>query len=132
MARRRAFAILFLTLIAAYPAAMQSVKQTHRERKQELASVEAKSPRVAPSERGMALRWLRSMTLRDRIAQLVVITSYGEAPSSRSTAFREFVHAVRDLKVGGVIVVNRVVGGSVRNAEPPARPSLYLPYKRLA
>ena len=29
------------------------------------------------------------MTLRDKIAQLVVITSYGEAPSSRSTAFRD-------------------------------------------
>ena len=33
-------------------------------------------------------------------------------------AFRDYVHAVRDLKVGGLIVVNRVVGGSVRPAEP--------------
>jgi beta-N-acetylhexosaminidase len=132
MARRRAFAILFFTLIAAYPAEMQGVKQTPRERKPEPTSVETKSPRTAPSERGAALRWLRSMTLRDRIAQLIVITSYGEAPSSRSTAFREFVHAVRDLKVGGVIVVNRVVGGSVRNAEPYAMAAFLNRMQRLA
>jgi beta-N-acetylhexosaminidase len=72
------------------------------------------------------------MTLRDRVAQLVIVTSYGEAPSSRSAAFRDYVRAVRDLKVGGMIVVNRVVGGSVRSAEPYAMASFLNRMQRLA
>jgi beta-N-acetylhexosaminidase len=72
------------------------------------------------------------MTLRERIAQLIVITSYGEAPSSRSAEFRNFVHAVRDLRVGGIIVVNRVVNGSVRNAEPYAMAAFLNRMQRLA
>ena len=72
------------------------------------------------------------MTLRDKVAQLVIITSYGEAPSSRSAAYRDFVRSVRDLKVGGMIVVNRVVGGSVRNAEPYAMATFLNRMQRLA
>jgi beta-N-acetylhexosaminidase len=119
MARRRAFAILLLTLIAAFPATMRAAGQTRREH-------------TAPNERAVALKWIRGMTLRDRIAQLVMITSYGEAPSSRSKAFRDFVHAVRDLKVGGMIVVNRVVNGSVRNAEPYAMAAFLNRMQRLS
>jgi beta-N-acetylhexosaminidase len=63
---------------------------------------------------------MRGMNLRQKIAQMVVIHSYGEDPSSRSKQYKEFVRAVRDLRVGGIIVVNRVVSGSVRNAEPHA------------
>ncbi|MEP6536570.1 MAG: glycoside hydrolase family 3 N-terminal domain-containing protein [Bryobacteraceae bacterium] len=72
------------------------------------------------------------MTLRDLVAQLIVITSYGEAPSSRSAAYRDFVHQVRDVKVGGIIVVNRVVNGSVRNAEPFAMASFLNRLQRFA
>ena len=86
---------------------------------------------AAANER-LRCSWLRSMPLADRIAQLIVITSYGEAPSSRSAAFRDFVHAVRDLKVGGMIVVNRVVSGSVRNAEPYAMAAFLNRMQRLA
>jgi beta-N-acetylhexosaminidase len=60
------------------------------------------------------------MSLRDKVAQLIMLTTYGEAPGARSAAFRGYVRAVRDLKVGGLIVVNRVVAGSVRPAEPYA------------
>jgi beta-N-acetylhexosaminidase len=72
------------------------------------------------------------MTLRDKVAQLVIVTSFGEAPSSRSAAYRDFVRSVRDLKVGGMIVVNRVVGGSVRNAEPYAMATFLNRMQRLA
>jgi beta-N-acetylhexosaminidase len=66
----------------------------------------------------VAQRWLSGMTLRDRVAQLVVITTYGEAPPKRSKSYRNYVRGVRDLRVGGVIVVNRVQNGSVIPAEP--------------
>lgn len=131
MARRRAFAILFLTLIAAYPAMMRTAKQAQRARQAE-STPAVKRTTTAASERGVAQRWLQSMTLREKIAQLIIITSYGEAPSSRSQAYRDFVDAVRNLKVGGMIVVNRVVGGSVRNAEPYAMAAFLNRMQRLA
>jgi len=85
MARRRAVAIVFLTLIAAYPALMRTSKQMQRTRRAEEKPAVAKpAPVKVTGERGVAQRWLSGMTLRDKIAQLVIITSYGEAPSSRN------------------------------------------------
>ncbi|MEJ7606084.1 MAG: glycoside hydrolase family 3 N-terminal domain-containing protein [Bryobacteraceae bacterium] len=72
------------------------------------------------------------MTLRDKVAQLVLIATYGETLSSRSSQFRKYVHAVRDLRVGGLIVVNRVVGGTVRSAEPIAMAAFLNRMQRLA
>lgn len=77
-------------------------------------------------------QWMAGMDLRTKVAQLIVVSSYGESPSSRSAAYRDFAHAVRDLRVGGMIVVNRVVGGSVRNAEPHAMASFLNRMQRLA
>jgi len=65
-------------------------------------------------------RWMRSMSLRDKIAQLVVVPIYGEPMNARSAAFRKYQHEVRNLRVGGVIVTSRVQNGVVRNAEPYA------------
>ncbi len=98
-------------------------------------TVKAKSPvtaKLTSSEKQWAQRWLKPMSLRDMVAQLIVITSYGEAPGSRSAAYRDFVHQVRDVKVGGIIVVNRVVNGSVRNAEPYAMASFLNRLQRFA
>jgi beta-N-acetylhexosaminidase len=85
-----------------------------------------------PVERAWVQRWMKPMTLRDEVAQLIIITSYGEAPSAKSQAFKDFVHQVRDLKVGGLIVVNRVVHGSVRNAEPFAMAAFLNRMQRVA
>ena len=43
---------------------------------------------------------------------------FGENPPARSQDFKKFRHWVRDVHIGGLIVVNRVVNGSVRNADP--------------
>src|SRR5262245_27008662 len=87
---------------------------------------------VPSSERSIAQRWLRGMTLRDKVAQLVMIPTYGEALSSRSKAFKQFVNAVRNLKVGGLIGINRVVAGSVRSAEPYAMAAFLNRMQRMA
>ena len=47
-----------------------------------------------------------------------MIPFYGDAPNTRSKAWRDFLHLVRDTKVGGLILLNRVSNGIVRNAEP--------------
>ena len=65
-------------------------------------------------------RWMRTLTLHDKIAQLIVGACYGDAPSRRSSEFEKYRHWVRDLHIGGLIVNNRVVYGIVRNAEPHA------------
>ena len=116
---RRALAA-FLLLITL---ASSGYSQTSKSKRQKSASAKqsVRIPQSAKQYDGAVVqRWLRGMTLRDKVAQLVVIPCYGESPSARSAAFREFAHAVRDLRVGGMIVVNRVANGSVRSAEPYA------------
>ena len=121
MSHRPIVAAFFCTALAVYAA------------KPAAKSLNAKPAVNAPShEKQWAQRLLKPMTLHDLVAQLIVITSYGEAPSSRSAAYRDFVHQVRDVRVGGIIVVNRVVNGSVRNAEPYAMASFLNRLQRFA
>src|SRR5579863_3803390 len=75
------------------------------------------APKLTAEQRA-AQSILRSLSLRDRIAQLVIGAYYGDAPSSRSKEFIQFRHWVKDLHIGGFIMVNRVQYGLVRNAEP--------------
>ncbi|MBY0374024.1 MAG: hypothetical protein K2Q23_08510 [Bryobacteraceae bacterium] len=65
-----------------------------------------------------AARWMRSLTLRQQIAQLVVAPCFGDSPSMRSREYQNFANLVQNVQVGGLIVVNRVVNGVVKNAEP--------------
>ncbi|MGC4053030.1 MAG: glycoside hydrolase family 3 N-terminal domain-containing protein [Paludibaculum sp.] len=67
---------------------------------------------------GVAQHWLKSMTPAERAAQLLMIHFYGDAPNTKSKAYKQYVSAVRDLKVGGLIVLNRVQNGIVQKADP--------------
>lgn len=71
-----------------------------------------------PTDAQIVQRWMAGMTLSDKVAQLVVIAFYGENPNSRSTMYRRYVQQVQQLKVGGLVVLNRVNNGVVRNAVP--------------
>lgn len=81
----------------------------------------AKPKRAAltPEQRA-AQGLLKSMSLRDRVAQLVIGVAYGDVPSRRSPEYEKFRHWIRDLKIGGLIVNNRVQYGLARNAAPHA------------
>ena len=61
---------------------------------------------------------MRKLTLREMVAQLVVIPFYGENPGSKRREYQEFARLVKQTGVGGLILLNRVQGGIVRNAEP--------------
>ncbi len=89
-------------------------------------------PAATSSDVQQANRWLKGMTTRDKVAQLIVGTTYGEAPGRRTAEFRKFDHWVRDLKLGGLIAVNRVIHGNVRNAEPFAMAAFFNRMQRLA
>jgi beta-N-acetylhexosaminidase len=69
-------------------------------------------------------KWMKAMTLREKVAQLVIMPIYGEATHARSANFKKYMHFVRDLHVGGVIVTGHSVNGGVRNAEPYAMAAL--------
>jgi beta-N-acetylhexosaminidase len=117
--RRALFAIILgSTLFAAAPST---------------SATRSKDARKTPESANPAVRkWMRSMSLRDKIAQLVVIPIYGEPMNLRSASFRKYEHLVRDLRVGGVIVTGHVQNGIVRNAEPYAMAAMLNRLQKMA
>ena len=77
-------------------------------------------------------RWMRSLSLRDKVAQLVFMPCYGEAINVRSAQYRRYQHFVRDLHIGGLIVLGHIQNGSVHNAEPYAMAAFLNRMQRLA
>jgi beta-N-acetylhexosaminidase len=75
---------------------------------------------------------LRSMSLRDKVAQLIIMPIYGEPANTRSAEFRKYQHFIRDLHVGGVIVTGHSLNGGVRNAEPYAMAALINRLQKMA
>src|SRR5882724_3302439 len=69
-------------------------------------------------------RWLRTMTLREKAAQLLIMPIYGEPSHRRSANSRRYDHYVRDLHVGGLIVTGHSMNNGIRNAEPYAMAAL--------
>src|SRR5580698_1424116 len=82
-------------------------------------TVKPKKPVLTPDQRA-AQSIMKSLSLRDRVAQLIVGTCYGDAPPTKSAEYQKYKHWVHDLHIGGFIVANRVDHGAVRNAEPHA------------
>jgi beta-N-acetylhexosaminidase len=60
------------------------------------------------------------MSLHDRAAQLVAVPFYGDAPNPRSDEYRKYLRWVRNLRVGGLVLINRVQYGRVRSSDPYA------------
>src|SRR5580700_7678173 len=80
-----------------------------------------KTERLAPIKASVAVRrWMKGMTLRDEVAQLVFIPFYGQAPNSRTRAYRNFMRLIHDAKVGGLILLNASNGRVTVKAEPYA------------
>jgi beta-N-acetylhexosaminidase len=75
---------------------------------------------------------MRSMSLRDKVAQLIIMPIYGEPANTRSVEFRKYQRFIRDLRVGGVIVTGHSLNGGVRNAEPYAMAALLNRLQKMA
>jgi beta-N-acetylhexosaminidase len=63
---------------------------------------------------------MQSLTLRQKIAQLVVVPFYGDPMHTSSREYRQLRDLVEKQGVGGLIVINRVRFGAVGRAEPNA------------
>lgn len=116
---RRAAAVLalFPALLAAAPSAKKPA------RTEKSASIKASSA---------VRRWMRGMTLRDEVAQLVLIPFYGQAPNSRTRAYRNFMRLIRETKVGGLILLNASNSRGTVKAEPYALAAFLNRMQRLA
>lgn len=76
-------------------------------------------PTAAPAtDQAIAARWLKTMTPRERIAQLIVIGFSGHPMNTRTRDYRKFVHLVAQEHVGGLILVNVSNGRTVAKADP--------------
>ena len=70
------------------------------------ARTPAKTASLRRSDQAIAARWMTTMTLREKIAQLVVIGFSGHPMNTRTREYRKFVHLVAQEHVGGLILVN--------------------------
>ena len=96
------------------------------------AAVAKRTARPAkPVETPFVRRWLSSLTLSQKVAQLVVIPFYGEAPNTRSRQYQRFIRLVRDQRVGGLVLINRTVRG-IQRAEPYALAAFLNRMQRMA
>src|SRR6266404_1994348 len=87
---------------------------------------------VKSAETPVVRRWLAGLTLSQKVAQLVVIPFYGEAPNTRSRQYQRFIHLVRDERVGGLILINRTTSRGIQRAEPFALAAFVNRMQRLA
>jgi beta-N-acetylhexosaminidase len=89
---------------------------------------------VAPkrSIAATAQAWARALPLRDKAAQLIMPSIYGELRNTRSPDYRRYAHYVHDLRVGGIIVLGHSVHGRILNAEPVAMAALINRLQKMA
>ncbi len=80
------------------------------------ATTKPARPAASARSRGSAL--LRSLSLHDRIAQLIIIRGYGDYPPRDNPEYRNFARLVRQDRVGGFIVAGRIQNGNVIPAQP--------------
>jgi beta-N-acetylhexosaminidase len=96
------------------------------------AATPTTSARSTSPDQAIAARWLRTLTLRERIAQLVTIGFSGHPMNMRSREYRKFVHLVGQEHVGGLILVNVSNGRLVTKADPLEAASFINRMQRLA
>lgn len=87
-------------------------------RKQKPRSTPPKPTVRADNRDASAREILAHLTLRQKIAQLIIVAANGEVPARRSAEAIRLNHAVAQLDVGGLIVINGVDRSGVRNAQP--------------
>ena len=78
----------------------------------------APKPAGALSPQQAVNHWLRGLTLRDEVAQMIMAPFSGRLLHPKTKAYREFVKLVSTEHIGGLILVNVTQGRTVAKAEP--------------
>ena len=84
-----------------------------------LVAAKPKPTPLTPEQRAVQAL-MKPMSLRDKVAQLVIVSANGEVYSTKSPDYEKYRHWIADLHVGGIIINNASQYGLVRNAEPHA------------
>src|ERR1022692_1015756 len=84
------------------------------------AATSRKSPPKPARQSGFVRRWMKTLTLREKVAQLIFIPFHGAAPNTRSREYRQFMKLVRETRVGGMVLVNWNNGRLTQKAQPYA------------
>jgi beta-N-acetylhexosaminidase len=87
---------------------------------------------LSASDQTIAAQWMKTMTPRERIAQLIVIGFNGHPMNTRTRDYRKFVQLVSQEHVGGLILVNVSNGRTVAKADPLEAASFINRMQRLA
>ncbi|MBS1829316.1 MAG: hypothetical protein JST93_28695 [Acidobacteria bacterium] len=122
------FAILLLVAAAQTVPARKAAPPKARPK---VAPKPAAAATLSPETRQVKL-WMSKMTERQKIAQLLVIPFYGDNPSLRSRLYRQYAQRVKQLGVGGLILVNRLQNGVAQNAEATTSAAFLNRMQRLA
>src|SRR5208283_4214187 len=97
------------------------------------AAPDSAGRRPTPAKPSAAVRrWMKGMTLREEVAQLVLVAFPGAAPHVRSREYLRFARLIRDVKVGGLILTNTANGRTVQHAEPYALAAFLNRVQRIA
>ena len=107
LSRRFVAGICFASFLNAAPVQRSSAKRQT-----------ATHSKKAPATGTTAAALVRSLSLHDRIAQMIMVRGYGDYPRTDNAEYKTLLHWIEDDHVGGMIVANRVIGGSVINAQP--------------
>src|SRR5665213_2912171 len=85
-----------------------------------IAATPKTKPKAVPltAEQRAIQALMRPMSLRDKVAQLVIVSADGNVYSTKSPEYEKYRHWIADLRVGGIIINNTSQYGLVRNAEP--------------
>ena len=75
---------------------------------------------------------MKTLSLHDKIAQLIFIPFHGAAPHSSTREYRKFMHLVRDTHIGGLVLVNWSNGRVIQKAQPYALGAFVNRMQRLA
>ncbi len=88
----------------------------------EAAAPPVKKPLAPPTTQSTAQqtvnRWMKSLTLRDEVAQMIMAPFSGRLLHPKTKAYRDFVKLVSVEHIGGLILVNVTQGRTVAKAEP--------------
>jgi beta-N-acetylhexosaminidase len=101
--RRPILGFLALALALAMQALPAVVKRPAPKSVAKKSSPKAAAP---ATDQAIAARWLKSLTLREQVAQLIVIPFTGHPMNTRTRDYRKFVYLMTKEHVGGLILIN--------------------------
>jgi beta-N-acetylhexosaminidase len=110
---------IFLSLVCLLPLpGVAAKKPAVASKKTASKSSAKKAPAPTLTEAAIAAHWAKSLTLREKVAQLVVVQFNGRPMGTRSREARKFATLMAKERVGGLVLINAPNGHPGNRADP--------------